>query len=103
MPLEELDCDLGSPRPGHQCTTPPLLDLEWSIWSGATSVKNWPAKAINAGAWSKTATSCFLGDFEGKRNGHFILELNVKNDAGRLKDLHPSVQIVKHPGYWCWL
>lgn len=103
MPLEELDCDLGPPRPGYQCNTPPLLDLDWRIWDGTTLVKNWPAKPIKAGAWSERSTSCLLGGFEGKRSGHFILELNVKKDAGRLRDLHPHVQIVKNPGYWCWL
>jgi hypothetical protein len=103
MPLEELDCDLGPSRPGYKCNTPPLLDLEWRIWDATTLVKNWPAKPIRADAWSETSTSCLLGDFEGKKNGHFTLELNVKNDAGRLKELHPRVQIVKNPGYWCWL
>jgi hypothetical protein len=103
MPLEDLDCDLGSPRPGYPCNTPPLLDLDWKIWDGATSVKNWPAKPIKADAWSETSTSCLLGDFKGKRNGHFTLEFNVKRDAGRLNNLHPRVQIVKNPGYWCWL
>ena len=103
LPLDELDCDLGPPRHGHQCGAPPLLDLEWRIWDGATLVKNWPAKPVGAAGWSAASTSCFLGNFEGKRNGHFTLELNVKKDAGRLKDLHPRVQIVKNPGYWCWL
>jgi hypothetical protein len=103
MPLEDLDCDLGSPRPGYLCKAPPLLDLDWKIWSGATLIKNWTANPIKAGAWSERSTSCLLGGFGGKRNGHFTLELNVKNDAGRLKDLHPRVQIVKNPGYWCWL
>jgi len=103
MPLEELDCDLGPPRSGHQCNTSPLLDLEWRIFDGTMLVKNWPNKPIRADAWSETSTSCILGDFEGKRNGRFILELNVKSDAGRLKDLNPRVQIVKNPGYWCWL
>jgi len=28
-PLEDLDCDLGPPRPGHQCNTPPC-----STWTG---------------------------------------------------------------------
>lgn len=103
MPLEELDCDLGPPRPGHQCNTPPLLYLELRIWDGTTLIKNWTAKPMRADAWSDVSTSCILGGFEGKRNGHFILELNVKSDAGRLKDLHPRIQIVKNPGYWCWL
>jgi hypothetical protein len=103
MPLDELDCDLGPPPPGHQCSTPPLLDLEWRIWDGTMLAKSWPAMPIRASAWSEASTSCFLGDFEGKRNGFFTLELNVKKDAGRLKDLHPRVQIVKNPGYWCWL
>ncbi|MGB6975777.1 MAG: hypothetical protein WBD67_13930 [Terracidiphilus sp.] len=103
LPLYELDCDLGPSSPWHQCSTPPLLDLEWKIWDGTTPVKNWSAKPIAADAWSKAATSCILGSFEGKRNGHYTLELNVKKDAGRLKDLHPRVQIVKNPGYWCWL
>jgi hypothetical protein len=103
MPLDELDCDLGPPRSGHQCSRPPLLDLDWRIWDGTTLVKNWPAMPIRAAGWSGASTSCFLGDFEGKRNGRFTLELNVKKDAGRLKDLHPRVQIVKNPGYWCWL
>jgi len=103
MPLEELDCDLGPPRSGHQCNTPPLLDLEWRIFDGTTLVKNWSSKPIGADAWSESSTSCLLGDFEGKRNGHFTLELNVRKDAGRLKALHPRVQIVKNPGYWCWL
>jgi hypothetical protein len=103
MPLERLDCDLGPPRPGHSCNTPPLLDLEWSIFDGATLVRNWPTKPIKADAWSQASTSCLLGNFEGKRNGRFTLELNVKADAGGLKDLHPRVQIVKNPGYWCWL
>lgn len=103
MPLDELDCDLGPPRPGHQCSTPPLLDLEWRIWDGTILVKNWPAKSIKPAAWSDVSTSCFLGDFAGKRNGHFTLELNVKKDAAGLKDLHPRIQITKNPGYWCWL
>jgi hypothetical protein len=103
MPLEELDCDLGPPRPGDRCKTPPLLDLEWRIWDGTTLVRNWAANPIRADAWGATSTSCLLGGFEGKRNGQFILELNVKRDAGRLKDLHPHVHIVKYPGYWCWL
>jgi hypothetical protein len=103
MPLDELDCDLGPPRSGHQCSTPPLLDLEWKIWDGTTSVKNWPAKPIEAAAWSAESTSCILGGFEGKRSGHFTLELIVRKDAGKLNDLHPRVQIVKNPSYWCWL
>jgi len=103
VPIEELDCDLG-PRPLYdQCSTLPLLDLEWRIFDGTTLVEIWSEKPIRASAWSATSTSCVLGDFEGKRNGHFTLELNVKKDAGRLKDLHPRVQIVKNPGYWCWL
>ncbi len=103
MPLEELDCDLGPPRSGHECNRPALLDLEWRILDGTTLIKNWPANPIRADAWSATSTSCLLGDFEGVRNGLFTIELNVRNDAGRLKDLHPRVQIVKNPGYWCWL
>ena len=103
VPIEELDCDLGPPRDGHECSTQPLLDLEWKVWDGETLVKSWSSHPIRAGAWSETSTSCFLGDFEGKRNGHFTLELDVKKDAGQLKDLHPRIQIVKNPGYWCWL
>jgi hypothetical protein len=103
MPVEELDCDLGPPRPGHQCNTPPLLDLEWRIFDGPTLVKNWPAKPIRAGAWSERSTGCFLGNFEGKRDGHFALELDIRKDSGNLTRLHPRVQIVKNPGYWCWL
>jgi len=103
IPLDELDCDPRPSSPRNQCSSPPLLDLDWKIWDGTTLVKSWPAEPIKAAAWSKAAISCFLGDFKGKRNGHFILELNVKNDGGRLKDLHPRVQIVKSPGYWCWL
>ena len=103
MPLEELDCDLGPPRPGNQCTTEPLLDLEWTILDGSTSVRNWPAKPIQASSWSAESTGCFLGGFEGRRNAHFSLELSIKKDAGRLKELHPRIEIVKNPGYWCWL
>jgi len=103
MPLEELDCDLGPSRAGYQCDRPPLLDLEWGIWDGTTLVKNWPVKPIRADSWSEGSTGCVLGGFEGKRNGQFTLELKIRKDAGRLKDLHPRVQIVKNPGYWCWL
>jgi hypothetical protein len=102
-PSEQLDCEVGSPRPGYHCDTSPLLDLEWRIWDGATLVQNWPAKPIKAGSWAATETGCFLGNFEGKRNSQFTLELNIKKDAERLKELHPRVQIVKNPGYWCWL
>jgi hypothetical protein len=104
LPLDPLDCDLG-PRTfnNEKCDSPPLLDVEWKIWDGDTLVKSWPAKPIEASAWSAAETDCFLGDFEGKRNGMFTLEWNVKKDAGRLKELHPRVLIVKNPGYWCWL
>ena len=90
MPLDTMDVDLG-------------LDLEWKIWDGTTPVKGWPAKPIKAAAWNSDTTSCFLGDFEGKFKGQFTLELNVKKDARSLRDLHPRVEIVKNPGYWCWL
>jgi hypothetical protein len=103
LPLQQLDCDLGPPRPPEHCDAAPLLDVEWKIWDGDLLVKSWTAKPIQPAAWGATRTSCFLGDFEGKRNGIFTLEWNVKRDAGRLKDLHPRVQIVKNPGYWCWL
>jgi hypothetical protein len=88
-----LICTPTPPHPGHQCTTPPLLHLEWRILDGTTLVRNWAAKPIRADAWSEESTRCLLGDFEGRRNGHFTLELNVINDAGRLKDLHPRVQM----------
>ena len=103
FPLDQLDCDLGPPRPGHRCDLPPLLELGWKLWDGTTPVKSWTAKPMKAAAWSETGTSCFLGDFEGKRNGTFTLEFVIKKDAGTLKDLHPRIQIVKNPGYWCWL
>jgi hypothetical protein len=103
MPLDALDCDLGPPHPGHQCSKPPLLDLEWRIWDGTRLVESWQAKPIQADAWSSASTSCLLGGFQGKRNRYFKLELNVKKDSGRLKELNPRVQIVKNPGYWCWL
>lgn len=103
LPLEQLDCDLGPPRPGNKCDTPPLLDLEWKVWNGTNLVTAYHVDPIRADSWSADATGCVLGGFEGKRNGHFTLELNVKTDAGRLKQLHPRVQIVKNPGYWCWL
>lgn len=96
----ELDCDVEQPS-GHQCT-PTLLYLEWKIWDGTTLVKSWPANPIKADNEGQR-TSYFLGDFEGKRNAHFVLELNVKEDVGRLKDLNPRILIVKNPGYWCWL
>jgi hypothetical protein len=84
MPTEELDCDLGPPGDGKQCDTVPLLDLEWRIFDGATLVKNWPAKPIRADAWSAATTSCILGGFEGKRNGHFTLELTLPPQNGLL-------------------
>jgi hypothetical protein len=96
----ELDCDVKQP-PGHQCT-PTILDLEWKIWNGTVLVKSWPFNPISAEG-ELQRTTYFLGDFEGKRNGHFTLELNVRKDVGRLKDLNPRIQIVKNPGYWCWL
>jgi len=103
VPVEQLDCELGPPKSNERCDAPPLLDVEWKVWDGDILVKNWPAKPIRAAAWAETETSCFLGNFEGKQNGMFTLEWNVKRDAGRLKELHPRVQIVKNPGYWCWL
>lgn len=103
MPYDGLDCDLGPPRDNSTCSTPPLLDLEWKIWDGAVPVKNWPARPFRVGAWGSATTSVLLGGFEGKRNGSFTFEMNVMKDGGRLKDLHPRVEIVKNPGYWCWL
>lgn len=103
LPLEKLDCDLGPPRPGNHCDTPPLLDVKWKVWDGGTQVKSWPAKPIKAASWAQTETGCFLGNFEGKRNGTFTLEWNVRRDPGALRALHPRIEIVKNPGYWCWL
>lgn len=103
LPLGKLDCDLGPYTPNGHCDAPPLLDIEWKIWDGDVLVKNWSERPIRASAWAETQTSCSLGAFEGKRNGMFTLEWNVKRDAGRLKELHPQVYIVKNPGYWCWL
>ena len=102
-PPDQLDCDLGPPKSWDNCHTPPLLNIEWKLWDGNNLVSTWPANPIQAAAWATDETSCFLGTFEGKRNGMFSLDWKVKQDAGRLKDLHPRVQVVKHPGYWCWL
>jgi len=101
-PLDKSDCELD-PRPEYRCDTPPRLDLDWKIWDGATLVKSWPLTPSRPAAWGDQTTSFLLGDFQGKRNGHFTLEWNVRRDGGSLKDLHPRVQIVKNPGYWCWL
>lgn len=103
LPLEQLDCDLGPPRSGKTCDAPLLLDIDWRIWNGTTLVKGWYADPVRADSWSDEMTGCLLGKFQGERNGHFTLEWNVKKDAGCLKELHPYVQIVKNPGYWCWL
>jgi len=103
LPLEKLDCDLGPADPNHGCDSPPLLDVEWKIWDGKQMIESWPARPPRAAAWAIDETSCFLGTFNGKRNGTFTLEWNVKRDGGSLKDLHPRVYIVKNPGYWCWL
>jgi hypothetical protein len=103
FPLKQLDCDLGPPRPGNRCESAPLLDLDWKLWDGTVPVKSWTAQPIKAAGWGEAETSCFLGAFEGKRNGTFAVEFTIKKDAGRLKELHPRIQIVKNPGYWCWL
>jgi len=103
LPLAQLDCELGPSTAYGHCNTPPLLDVAWKIWDGDVPVKCWSEKPIRASAWAEAETSCFLGTFEGKRNGMFTLEWNVKQDAGRLKELHPQIYIVKNPGYWCWL
>ena len=89
MPLEELDRDLSK------------LDLEWRIWDGPTLVQT--GMSLNPTGWGPQTSFCSLGGFQGKRKGHFTLELVVKKDAGRLKDLNPRVHITKSPGYWCWL
>jgi hypothetical protein len=102
-PLEQLDCDLGPAPAGHRCETPPLLDIDWKVWDGKTLVKSWHADPVKADAWAAKTTSCILGGFEGGRNGMFTLEWTVKKDAGRLRELHPRIEIVKNPGYWCWL
>ncbi|SEG49341.1 hypothetical protein SAMN05421819_3232 [Bryocella elongata] len=103
LPLDQLDCDLGPPRPNHRCDTPPLLHVEWKVWDGDAPVRSYSANPPKAAGWGADATSCFLGDFEGKWKGMFTLEWNVLQDGGRLKDLHPRIEIVKNPGYWCWL
>jgi len=104
LPLKQLNCDLGPYTfADERCDTPPLLDIEWTIWDGDVMVKNWSQKPIQASAWAESQTSCYLGAFEGKRNGMFTLEWIVKKDAGSLKELHPRVLVVKNPGYWCWL
>lgn len=102
-PLEALDCDLGPPRDGHHCEISPLLNLEWRIFDGPNLVKSYSNKPLRASGWSTESTSCVLGYFAGKRDGRFVLELDVKTDAGDLKLLNPRVEIVKNPGYWCWL
>jgi hypothetical protein len=103
LPLEQLDCDLGPAPTAHRCYTPPLLDVDWKVWDGKTLVKSWHTDPVKADAWAATGTSCLLGDFEGRRNGIFTLEWTVKKDPGRLTELHPRIEIVKNPGYWCWL
>jgi hypothetical protein len=103
LPTKQLDCDLGPATAGSQCDAPPLLDVEWSIWDHGTLVSNWSFQPRQASSWSETETGCMLGGFEGRRNGMFTLQWNVKKDAGGLVGLHPRVQIVKDPGYWCWL
>jgi len=102
-PLEQLDCDLGPVHTKAHCNAPPLLDVAWGIWDRDLPVKGFVVNPIGADAWAATETSCILGGFEGRRNGMFTLEWNVKKDAGRLKDLHPRILIAKDPGYWCWL
>ena len=103
LPLEQLDCDLGAAPAAHRCDTPSLLDIDWKVWDGKTLVKSWYADPVRADGWAATATSCLLGDFDGRRNGMFTLEWNVRKDPGRLRDLHTRIEIVKNPGYWCWL
>ncbi len=102
-PGGQLDCDLGPVSQSGVCTNSPLLKLEWMIWNTDVPVQSWPAKPIKAAAWSKDEIDCFLGDFEGIRNRMFTIELHVLQDPGYLKELHPRIEVVKNPGYWCWL
>jgi hypothetical protein len=103
LPLEQLDCDLGPTSPFHRCYAPPLLDIDWKIWDGSDSVKTFRFDPVTASAWAADETTCMLGTFEGKRNGMFTLEWTVKKDPGRLRGLHPRIEVAKNPGYWCWL
>jgi len=103
VPLDTLDCDLGPPRVGKHCDVSPLLDVEWQIWDGPNLVKSWPSIPIRADSWAQTETGCMLGNFRGRSNGTFSFAWNVKKDGGSLKALHPRIQIIKNPGYWCWL
>jgi hypothetical protein len=103
LPLKQLNCDLGPTDGTSPCETAPLLKVEWKVWDGSNLVKSWSANPIRASSWSADEAGCVLGGFEGKRNGMFSLEWNVKKDAGRLAGLHPHVQIVKNIGFWCWL
>jgi hypothetical protein len=96
------DCDLD-PRPEFRCDMPPRLDIDWKIWDGTTAVRNRTNTPIRPAAWGDHVVGFVFGGFQGRKNAHFTLEWNVRRDPGTLKDLNPRVQIVKYPGYWCWL
>jgi hypothetical protein len=80
-----------------------MTPTDWKIWDGGTLVKTFHFDPVRADAWGAKETTCMLGTFQGRRNAMFTLEWTVKKDTGRLKELHPRMEIVKNPGYWCWL
>jgi hypothetical protein len=96
MPTDELQCKMGFQlSPGYPvCHAEPLIETEWRVWDGekivARGIDKGKSEAFEAGACYFART---LGQFTGKANRKYVVEVKVTKDGTPLNATNPHLVV----------
>ncbi len=94
LPLEELDCRVGTNIPSVEpCSgNPPILNVQWKLISNSQTIPSTSSSFGSSYSYHKIARH--IGRFDSEAGGKYRLELDVLQDATRLSKADPRLEVV---------
>ncbi len=94
IPLQTLECLLGSRFPPNICKTPPVLGMHWVLSSDGTTAQGTSDDTVGYGESGPTGeASRTIGFFRGQKGRRYKVDLDVLADGSSLAVTNPHLRI----------
>lgn len=95
LPFGQLSCMIGGNRHPSHCAMfhwDNVIDTEWKVMDGDQVVAQGVAKGSDGDmAWSDSFMDRYLGEFVGKANKKYVVEVKFTKDGTALNKLNPRL------------
>ena len=96
IPFDELNCLLGQSLPRKPCSVMPVVDIQWTLMTGAKTIASGASRNESGGGYGPTITKT-LGRFDGSPRIPYILQLTSLIDGSKLAAANPRIVVQVHP------